>query len=135
MRIVLDTNILLSGFTKKGGIPDLIRREWEDKRFTLITSNWQIDELRRVSRYPRLAKRLNYYEMGRFINLLRAKALVLEHLPQIDESPDPDDNALLASAIAGQADYLVTGDKRHVLSLGKIKGIPIITARALVDLL
>ena len=40
-------------------------------------------------------------------------------LPKVELSPDPDDNPLLATAIAGMADFLVTGDKRDVLSLGK----------------
>lgn len=44
----------------------------------------------------------------------------------VDASPDPDDNFLLALALDGQADYLVTGDKSHLLFLKEFNGIPII---------
>jgi predicted nucleic acid-binding protein len=50
-------------------------------------------------------------------NQLRASEIVLDKLPTITRSQDPADNFLLAMAEAGTADYLVTGDKRDVLSL------------------
>ena len=50
-------------------------------------------------------------------------------------SPDPDDNSVLATAITGMADYLVTGDKRDLLSLGRVEMVQIIAARAFADLL
>ena len=43
-------------------------------------------------------------------------------------SPDPKDNPILATAIAGKADLIVSGDKKHVLALGEVGGIPILTA-------
>jgi predicted nucleic acid-binding protein len=59
----------------------------------------------------------------------------LQELPNVELSPDPDDNPILATAIAGGADYLVTGDKRDLLSLGKVEAVQIVTARAFADLL
>jgi len=53
-------------------------------------------------------------------------------LPELDLSPDPDDNPVLAMAVAGRADYLVTGDKRDLLALKKVEKARIVTARALV---
>lgn len=47
----------------------------------------------------------------------------------MDLSPDPKDNLILATAIAAQADLIVSGDKRHVLALGDVDGIPVVTAR------
>jgi len=46
---------------------------------------------------------------------------------RIEASPDPFDNYLLATAIAGSADFLVTGDKLHLLSLRRYRGVKIIT--------
>lgn len=43
-------------------------------------------------------------------------------------SPDPDDDMVLECAVAGGADYIVSGDKRHLLALGSYQGIPIVTA-------
>jgi predicted nucleic acid-binding protein len=50
-------------------------------------------------------------------------------------SPDPDDNCILAIAIAGQANYVVSGDRADMLVLSEVDGIPIITARQAVDIL
>jgi len=57
-------------------------------------------------------------------------ALVIDTLPDIRLSADPDDNAILATAIAADADLIVTGDKSHLLSLESAQGIPIVTPRA-----
>ncbi len=48
-------------------------------------------------------------------------------------SPDPDDNLILAAAIAGQANLIVSGDKKHMLSLDTAAGIPIVTARSALE--
>ncbi|MCO6439577.1 MAG: hypothetical protein J5I81_00530 [Nitrococcus mobilis] len=50
-------------------------------------------------------------------------------------SPDPDDNPILATAIVGGVDYLVTGDRRDLLCLGKVESVQIISARRFADLL
>lgn len=47
----------------------------------------------------------------------------------MDLSPDPKDNPILAAAIAGKADLIVSGDKHHMLALGTAGGIPVVTAR------
>ena len=73
-------------------------------------------------------------EVGTFINELRSNAVIMDKLPTVDYSPDPDDNNLLATAIAGEAHYIVSGDKDDVLALGKVEGIRILTARAFVSL-
>lgn len=69
------------------------------------------------------------HEVGALVNALRSKALVVEDLPKIDTSPDPDDNPILATAIAGEAQYLVSRDKRDVLDLQVVAGV-----RILIDL-
>ena len=69
------------------------------------------------------------------LNTLEAQGEVVTDLPNIGASPDPDDNLILATAIAGRADLIVSGDKKHMLSLGRVHGIPIITAAAADDCL
>lgn len=135
MRAVLDTGILLAALITSGTPPDLIYRAWRKKAFELITSEWQLDEFRRVSRYPKLRKYLRSAEAGTLLNGLRRQATVLREIPKVELSPDPDDNPLLATAIAGMADFLVTGDKRDVLSLGKVETVQIVTARTFADLI
>lgn len=135
MRAVLDTGILLAALITSDTPPDLIYRAWRKKTFELVTSEWQIGELRRVSRYPRLRKYLKPAEAGALVNGLRHQATVLQELPSVELSPDPDDNPILATAIVGRVDYLVTGDKRDLLSLGKVEAVQIISARRFADLL
>ena len=129
MRVVFDTGILIAALITKNTPPDLIYQTWRKKRFELITSEWQLSEFRRVSRYPKLRKYLTPSEAGNMINGLRYQARVLTDLPTLEVSQDPDDNPVLAMAVAGEADFLVSGDKRDLLSLKVIEKTKIVTAR------
>ena len=133
MRVVLDTGILIAALITKDTPPDRIYQAWRKRRFELVTSQWQVDEFRRVSRYPKLRKYLKPIEAGNLVNGLRHQARFLEELPDVDLSQDPDDNPLLA--IAGEADYLVSGDKRDVLALKKVGKASIVTARRFLTIL
>ena len=135
MRVVLDTGILIAALITTDTPPALIYQAWRKKCFELVTSEWQLDEFRRVSRYPKLRKFLKPAEAGSLVNGLQHQAMVLETLPTVDLSPDPDDNPVLAMAEASQAQYLVTGDKKDLLSLGALGSTRIVTARQFVDLL
>ncbi len=129
MRVVLDTGILIAALITRKTPPDQIYQAWRKKKFDLITSEWQLSEFRRVSRYPKLRKYLLPSEAGNMINGLRYQALVLTDLPTLEISPDPDDNPVLAMAVAGEADFLVSGDKRDLLALKIIEKTKIVTAR------
>ena len=114
MRVVLDTNVLLSALISPHGAPDIIYQAWRAGRFELITSTAQLDELRRVSRYPKLRAILPPHRIGAMVNNMQ-RSVVLEHLPNLPEGvelTDPDDAFLFTMALAGEADYLVTGDRR-----------------------
>jgi uncharacterized protein len=133
MRVVVDTNVLLAALMTVGTPPDRLYQLWQEGKFTLLTSEWQLGELRRVSRYEQVKARLHPLEVGRLINGLRRRAVMVETLPQVSASPDPDDNAILAIALGGEADYLITGDKRDLLNLKKVKTIPILKVRTFVE--
>ena len=111
MRVVLDTNILFSALISPHGAPDVIYRAWRAARFEVVTSRVQLDEIRRASRYPKLQAVLQPVKVGAMLNNLQ-RAIVLEQLTIEHEADDPDDAFLLAMALAGDADYLVTGDRR-----------------------
>lgn len=68
-------------------------------------------------RKPSLAKRIRPHRAGRLVNELKRLAVLVESLPNVNRSPDPNDDFLLGLAEAGKAEYLVTGDKSHLLSL------------------
>jgi len=129
VRLVVDTNILVSALLAAASLPAQLIVLWRAGRFQLLTAAEQLDELMRVTRYPKIRARLPPVLAGRLVNDLRGLAVMVEVLPQIDVSPDPDDNYLLALAAAGAADFLVTGDKRDLLGLGIYQGTRIITVR------
>lgn len=114
MRVILDTNVLLGALISPHGSPDAIYRAWRSARFELVTSTAQRDELRRVSRYPKFKTILPAHRVGAMVNNMQ-RAIVLDVLPVLPEgvgANDPNDAFLLAMALAGKADYLVTGDRR-----------------------
>jgi putative PIN family toxin of toxin-antitoxin system len=114
MRVILDTNVLLGALISPHGPPDAIYRAWRAARFELVTSVAQLDELRRVSRSPKLKTILPAHRVGTLINNMQ-RAIVLTQLPPLPdgvEANDPNDAFLLAIALVGEADYLLTGDRR-----------------------
>jgi len=92
-------------------------------------------ELRCVSRYPRLRRLIAPHEIGRLVGRLHRHAVILDSLPTIEASIDPDDNPLITTAVAGNAEFLVTGDKSDRLGLGKVRGVTFVTARYFVEML
>ena len=101
----------------------------------MISSEEQLDEFRRVSRYPRLRRFLQAAAAGTMLNEIRLLAVLASSLPKLDISPDPADNFLLAMAQVGHADYMVTRDKDDLLALGRHKSTRIISVHQMIDLL
>ena len=133
MRVVLDTNILIGALITRDTPPDRLYRAWLRGEVELVTSTAQLAEIADVVARPRLQRFLDADEASAIIANIGARALVLDALPAIDLSPDPDDNRILAAAIVGKADLIVSGDKKHMLALGRAEGIPIVTARQALD--
>jgi putative PIN family toxin of toxin-antitoxin system len=129
VRVALDTNILISSLLLASGHPAAIYREWIAGRFTLVTCEEQIEELRAALQKPALAERIRPHRAGRLVNELRRVAEMTGPLPHVRRSPDPNDDYLLALAEAARADYLVTGDKSGLLALGSHGRTRIVSAR------
>jgi hypothetical protein len=119
MRVVLDTNILVSALLVQQGHPGAIYRAWQEGSFTLLTCAEQLDELKATLRKPAIAARVKPYKAGHLVNELKELADTIGPLPRVERSPDPTDDFLLALAEAGKADYLITGDKMGLLSLDR----------------
>lgn len=135
MRVILDTNILIAALMTRGTPPDLLYEAWRDGRFSLVTSELQLEEFRRVTRREAVRLRIHPAEAGRMVGDLRRLAITVNQLPAVEVSRDPKDNFLLAMAQASNAELLVTGDKRDLLSLTQHRGTRIVTARAALTLL
>jgi putative PIN family toxin of toxin-antitoxin system len=129
MRVVLDTNILVSALMVQLGYPAAIYRAWQEGYFTLLICEEQFDELRATLHKPVIAERIKPHKAGRLVNQLKEFAETIGSLPRVERSPDPTDDFLLALSEAGKADYLVTGDKSGLLALARHRSTRIVSAR------
>lgn len=112
MRVVLDTNVLLSGLAYPASVPGRIVAAWRSGSLEVVLSHFILDELRRV--LPRLAHRhgLNDAEIADLIDCLAFEADLVEPAADIEPAlTDPMDQPVLNTLRAAQAEYLVTGDK------------------------
>ena len=135
MRIVVDTNVLVSAFVSATSSPARILDLWRAGDLEIVTSQAALDELQRVLLYPRIRTRLRYSDdqIDQFVTLLRKHALYLAEVPPLTGiAPDPDDDKFLALAQSGAADIIVTGDA-DLLALHPFHGVEIISPREFLD--
>ena len=129
MRVVLDTNIIVSRYLTPRGRVARIVDLWEQGALDLLTSEVILREYVRVLNYPRLrpVHRLADAQLVEIEESFREFTELVEPVetPAVVED-DPDDDHFLACADSGGADCLVTGDP-HLLKLGSYKGIPILS--------
>jgi len=133
VRIVLDINVIVSGIISKEAAPGGLLALWRDRQFVLVVSHAQISRMQEVLRRPRLQRFFNVEEAESIIADILNAAVIVEHDPSVILSIDPEDNIILGTAIAGQADMLVSGDKKHLLSLGMVNEIPILSPRKAIE--
>lgn len=129
MRVVLDTNVLVSALLVGATKPAQLVTAWRRGSFELLTCELQLAEIRDVTRRPALRALIRPALAGELVNQLRGMTLWIARLPPIDRSPDPFDNFLLSMVEGGGADILVSGDKRGVLALKSHGSCRIMTVR------
>lgn len=129
MQLVIDTNIIVSALLLPQSVPGRLMAAWRHGAFALVSAEIQLEEIAQVTRCPHIQARIQRAAAGQIVNAIRALAVMVPTLPRVDRSPDPKDNFLLALAEAGNADLLVSGDKRDVLALKRHEGTRIVTAR------
>lgn len=137
MKVVIDTNVLISRALSDKGAPARIIEQWVDGAFELVISEDILAEYERVLGYERIRKHgvvtsaqissltFKIREAATFVKPDRALNVV---------SRDPDDNKFLECALFGGADYIVSGDA-HLLSIGKYEGIQIVAPAAFLIIL
>lgn len=111
LRVVLDTNVLVSGLAYPGSVPGRIIAAWRQAGLEVVLSRYILDELTRV--LPRLSRLgLTSSDIRDLADSLMFMADVIEPEGKVDpDLRDPADGAVLLTLLASKADYLVTGDK------------------------
>ena len=137
LRVVLDTNVLVSGLVAPKGPPQQALDAWLEGRYTLVTSLHLVAKLAHVISHPRTARRLliTDEEVDALLAAVLSQAVVVPgqlRLPGVTR--DPKDDAVVACAVEGEADYIVSGDQ-DLLVLDEYEGIRIVTPRQFVAIL
>lgn len=126
MRVVLDTNVFISGifFT---GPPHQILKAWRDGKVGLLVSPSILDEYERVG--VELTLQFRDVDLRPFLDLLAIQAEIVlpPPLPPVIHD-DPSDDKFLEAAVAGKAFCIISGDK-HLLNLFEFQGIQILKPR------
>jgi uncharacterized protein len=127
LRVVIDTNILISALIFGGGKVAAIRVGWQTNRFQPLVSRPTVIELLRVLAYPKFKLHPTEQDtlLADYLPFCTIVPIPAE-LPEIPPCRDPYDEPFLHLALAGQADYLVTGDQ-DLLALVNVFECSIVT--------
>lgn len=130
MRIVLDTNVFVSGVFFSGP-PYQILKAWKNQKLQIVISLEILDEYYRIG--EELSVQFPETDLNPAIELVATKAELIEGA-MLHESvcDDPDDDKFFACAIAGGANIIVSGDK-HLLKMSGYQGIKVVKPRQFVD--
>ena len=132
MRVVLDTNVVLSGVFF-GGVPGEILAAWSRGRFDVIVSAQVLDEYERSGAALAHGKPRLQEAWAPVMRWIVGHALIIDAEPLVESvSADPDDDAFLACAVAGGAAVVVSGD-RHLKAVSGWRGIAVLTPRRFYD--
>jgi uncharacterized protein len=135
MTAVADTNILVSAVLSSAGAPARIVAAWEGGRIRLVVSRATLEELEDVFSRPSMVRRfpLAPNEASRLVALIWDVGSVVTGASLTGVvAGDPRDDHVVSAAVESRADCIVTGDE-HLLALGEYDGIPILSARELLE--
>lgn len=130
MRVILDTNVFISGIFFSGP-PSQILKAWANKYFQLVLSQPILDEYQRVS--EELSFKFPSDDISQIIDLVTIHGLFVDTRGvSIAVCDDPDDDKFIECAVAGNCKIIISGDK-HLLNLSEYREIAILTPRDFVD--
>lgn len=135
MKLVLDTNVVASAMLW-GGLPQELMHAGRARQVTLVSSVPMLAELTGILGRPKFAAkvRASLLSVDALVDAYAALTLLVRPVPMPRVAPDPDDDVVLGTALAGRADAVVTGDKA-LLSVAAYQGVRLLTVRAAVALL
>ncbi len=125
MKIVFDTNVVASASFWRGAPFDCLAA-WAQGRCVAVVSSGLLAEYHETVQELRLD-----YPGRKCVEWVEALTETAELVFPVERAtgatPDPDDEMILECALAAEADYIVSGDKKHLLALRQFEGIPIVS--------
>lgn len=137
MKVVLDTNIIVSAILSPAGIRSQVIGAWHNQQFELVVSEPILAEYQQALNYREVASRHNLdpTQVTEIIADLRQFATVVEPTEKLNIIlEDPDDDKFLECAVAGGADYIISADP-HLLNLEEYRGMQILSPSEFLALL
>lgn len=136
MRVVLDSNVFVSALISAKGAPASIIERWLDGDFDVLVSQAIIEEILRVTAYEKLQTYARLRETRlEFVTLVSEQAIWVEPSETLDVVVDDEsDNRYVECAVAGGAQYIVSGDS-HLLDVGDYRGIRCVSPAEFVALM
>ncbi|MCC7023042.1 MAG: putative toxin-antitoxin system toxin component, PIN family [Thermomicrobiales bacterium] len=133
IRATLDANVLVSGLASSTGAPGILLERWVDLEFEMILSEHVLNSVARAWRKPYFQHRYGPHRSQDFLRVLRANATIVTPAMGVHGvAADEEDDLVLATALAGGAHVLVTGDN-YLRALGAYEEIAILTPREFLD--
>ena len=135
IRATLDANVLVSGFPAETGPPSELVERWTNLEYELVLSEHILEGIARAWQKPYYRRRYSSEQRQEALDLLREAALLVTPVttvPGVGE--DEEDDFVLATAVAGNAEYLVTGDG-VLQGLGRFQDVTILSPRQFLDVL
>jgi uncharacterized protein len=124
MRVILDTNVFISGIFWEGNFCSQIIRAWAEKKFDLVSSIKIIEEFVETLKDFKIQMPPEMIEEWR--NLIIENSIIVEPTIKLEViKDDAEDNKFLEAAVSGEADLIISQDK-HLLNLKEYKGIKIL---------
>lgn len=135
MRVVLDVNVLVSGFVARSGTLGAILAAWTGGQFELVTSEHILAGCHRAWSKPYFQSRYSDGEIHATLALLRTDAMLVNPVATVrGVTDDLEDDLVLATAVAGEAAYLVTGDN-GLLAVTNFRDVSIVSPREFLAIL
>lgn len=134
MKIVLDTNVLVSALIKEGKPRQLLFKIIRS-RHQLITSEQILEELAIISNEPRVQKYVAQQDIADFLRDMATASRIVEVKSRFSAvKEDPDDDVILRTAYDSRASYIVSGDG-HLLDMRRFRRIRIVSVEEMLRLL
>ncbi|CAN5371227.1 putative toxin-antitoxin system toxin component, PIN family [soil metagenome] len=141
-RVVVDTNVWVSAFLNPAGPPARVLAALDQRRFTLVASEYLLAEIAEVLTRPRVVRRYAVTPEARdiFIELLHTRAVTVPTDGSVQICRDPDDDMVIETAVRGRADMLVTRDDdlkgfSEVMEYLDAVGVAVVSVQRFLDIL